>query len=79
MDYENEPEKKTPAGWHRYWQKEFSAAKKRLEKYYARGNRVVDRYIDERNGSNVSFQTEDHMVNRLNLFHRCHQRASRPR
>jgi hypothetical protein len=65
----SESESKTPSGWHRYWQKEFSAAKKRLEKYYARGNRVVDRYIDERNGSNVSFQTEDHMVNRLNLFH----------
>jgi hypothetical protein len=63
---------KTPAEYHQKWQKEMSAADKRLRKYLKQGNQVVKRYLDDRQGNANSFD-ENHRGtghSKLNLFHK---------
>jgi len=78
MDYETvvdmkSPKKdKTPAQWHQHWQKEMSAANKRLRKYLKQGNSVVSRYLDDRLGSSDSYGDTygGNSTSKLNLFHK---------
>lgn len=42
--------KGTPSDWQRRWQLEFSAARKELQKWQSTGERVIKRYLDEREG-----------------------------
>ena len=57
---------KTPLQWQKHWVGEFAASDRMLRTFHRRAHRVVNRYLDERQGSN-----EDHFQNRassLNLF-----------
>ncbi|MCK5711834.1 MAG: hypothetical protein KAI25_03875 [Hyphomicrobiaceae bacterium] len=68
-EQDNNPSKKTPSGWKKYWQQEKSAAEKRLRKYKKQGNQIVRRYKDERDGHN-DFQNADGKAHsKLNLFY----------
>lgn len=53
--------KLTPHGQAERWVMEFAAARERLKKWHAQGEKILDRYLDERDRSNVS-------ESRLNLF-----------
>ncbi len=64
MQDESQPEKRSPTGWQKYWEAEKSAAQKRLRKFRDRGNKVVDRYLDRRTGTERS-----EIASKLNLFH----------
>lgn len=66
IDSDSKPDEKTPGGWYRFWMKEKTAAQKRLDTYQTRGNRIVDRYVDERVGNDFY---EQGGVKKLNLFH----------
>ena len=66
LDSDSKPDEKTPGGWYRFWMKEKTAAQKRLDTYQTRGNRIVDRYVDERVGNDFY---EQGGVKKLNLFH----------
>ena len=52
QDSEATPDKKTPAGWYKFWKKELDASDKRLRKFRVQGNKVVRRFLDERAGGN---------------------------
>lgn len=54
----------TPRGWQQYWAGEFAASDRMLRKFHKRANHVVDRYLDERQGSDDFASTGS----RLNLF-----------
>src|SRR6056297_148210 len=58
---------KSPAQWHKHWQKEMSAANKRLNRYLKQGNKVVQRYLDERGSAEPN---QGNVPSRLNLFHK---------
>jgi hypothetical protein len=61
--YEMNPEgEKTPQQWAQHWQKEIAAAGKRLRDFQSKGNKVVDRYLDER-------RSDGGPQSRLNLFY----------
>ena len=61
--YEMNPEgEKTPQQWAQHWQKEIAAAGKRLREFQTKGNKVVDRYLDER-------RSDGGPQSRLNLFY----------
>jgi hypothetical protein len=55
----------TPRGWQERWEKEMTTAEKMLEKFVLQGDKVVNRYLDRRDGD--IFQMTD--KTRLNLFH----------
>jgi len=61
----NEPEERTPTGWHQFWSKELIAAEKRARQFTKQGNNIVARFLDKR-GSEIGAENRD---NRLNLFH----------
>ena len=50
---------RSPEGWQKFWQKELTASNKRVDKFISQGNKVVSRFLDER----------DDESSRLNLFH----------
>jgi hypothetical protein len=52
----------TPRGWSDRWQFEMKSAKKSLEKWHNRGEKIVNRFLDNRTGSSNEGDT------RLNLF-----------
>jgi hypothetical protein len=58
----------TPAQHHKFWQKEITAARKRTSNYRTQGNRVVDRYLDDRGLRHEERGPE--LGSRLNLFHK---------
>jgi hypothetical protein len=62
------PSEKSPTGWHQFWQKEKSAADKRLRDFTRQGNNVVARYLDERGAGGA--HTGHEVPVRLNLFWR---------
>ena len=66
---ESRPQERTPTGWYKYWQKELSAADKRLRRFRKQGNRVVDRYLDRRGGNDLPQDGLASPGNSLNLFH----------
>jgi hypothetical protein len=51
----------TPAGQQQRWQFEFHAARARLKKWHKQGERIFDRYLDERSNADTG-------ESRLNLF-----------
>ena len=53
---------KTPHQWANHWQKEIGAALKRLNRFQQKGNKVIARYLDERQNENLD-------TSRLNLFY----------
>ena len=65
------PTEQSPSALHQFWQKEKTAADKRLRDFRRRGNLVVSRYLDERGGaaggSNAGSNGSTEF--RLNLFH----------
>ena len=61
------PKSKTPEGWHKFWQKEYDAATRRLRKFQKQGNQVSRRYLDERAGAEGD--TSGEANSSLNLFH----------
>ena len=64
-DQDDRPEKKTPTGWHKFWEKEMAACEKRLRTFTKQGNTINDRYLDDRKGQgNDSMPTD-----KLNFFH----------
>jgi hypothetical protein len=73
---ESSPKEKTPAGWAKFWQKEFDAASKRARKFQKQGNQVNKRYLDERAGANSIDSAGGYEGYRgdtpakLNLFHK---------
>jgi hypothetical protein len=70
VSIEDEDKEKTPAEWHRHWQKEMSAAQRRTRKYKKQGNNVVARYLDGRAGQQSDTTTGNSTASRLNLFHK---------
>ena len=62
------PTEKTPAGWHKFWQKEYTAAEKRVRDFQKQGNEVNARFLDERKSSAIDHRGQ--MPSRLNLFHK---------
>jgi len=56
---------KSPTEWARHWSTEMEAAHKRLRQFLNQGNKVVERYLDERKGMDREF----HADSRLNLFY----------
>jgi hypothetical protein len=38
----------TPAGQHRRWMMEFKAAKKAVQKWHEQGDKIIKRFLDER-------------------------------
>ena len=63
-------EGKTPAEWHKKWTKEIAAAKKRSRKFQKTGNKVVQRFLDERDAGNPYERARGDVPSRLNLFHK---------
>lgn len=53
----------TPIGWAKRWQVEFSAAKKWIKKWHKQSDKVVERYLDNREKDINDVST------RLNIFH----------
>lgn len=53
---------KTAAEWAQHWQKELAAAQGRLKSFQQKGNKVIARYLDERENQNLD-------TSRLNLFY----------
>lgn len=51
---------------YRYWERELKSAEKRLRKFVEQGDKIVQRYVDERRVRN---DTMAHTETRLNLFH----------
>jgi len=70
VSIEDAPKEKSPTGWHQYWQKEKSAADKRLRTFTRQGNAVVSRYLDERGSASAFRDTNTSTPSRLNLFWR---------
>ena len=70
VSIEDAPKEKSPTGWHQYWQKEKSAADKRLRTFARQGNAVVSRYLDERGAASTFRDTNTSTPSRLNLFWR---------
>jgi hypothetical protein len=70
---EEKPDSKTPTGWHKFWDKEIEAARKRMRKFHRQGNKVVNRYLDERSDGNTIDGAYDgyrgNTPSRLNLFY----------
>jgi len=64
------PKERTPSGWAKFWQKEYDAAEKRLRQYKKQGNRVNQRFLDERSGGNDDYSMRSDVPSRLNLFHK---------
>ena len=52
----------SPAGWARRWSVELAASRDALKDWWARGDKVIDRYLDER-------KSDEGARKRLNLFH----------
>jgi hypothetical protein len=61
-------ESKKPHDLHKFWDKEVRAAEKRLRTFGVQGNKVVDRYLDERKGAKEGGAEISADV-RLNLFY----------
>jgi len=55
--------KEDAAGWASRWQMEFSAAKKWIKKWHKQSEKVVKRFVDDRDKDNV-----DDLSTKLNLF-----------
>ena len=71
-DSDDRPKEKTPTGWHKFWQKEMDACEKRLRVFTKQGNKVNERFLDERRGGNDSQQFEGFRgdtPSKLNFFH----------
>ena len=61
------PDSKTPAGWHRFWSKEYEAAEKRLRVFRKQGNKVNRRFLDDRQFDEGGSRE---VGSRYNLFHK---------
>lgn len=53
----------TPAGWAQRWQMEFSSAQKWIRKWHKQSDKVVMRFVDDREKDNV-----DDLSTKLNIF-----------
>lgn len=63
------PSERTPAGWARFWQRELTASKKRLESFVSQGNGVVQRYTNSAASRGQWDTLGDKAINgSLNLF-----------
>ncbi|RLB97339.1 MAG: hypothetical protein DRH90_23500, partial [Deltaproteobacteria bacterium] len=61
--------KKTPKGQYEYWETELKAAQKTLKPWQKQGDKIVQRYVDQRDGANSAHSTNDYSkVFRLNMF-----------
>jgi hypothetical protein len=71
MESNDSPKEKTPTGWHKFWQKEKTAADKRLRDYQKQGNIITNRFLDKRvGGSDSALGLNNSGAQfRLNLFH----------
>jgi hypothetical protein len=68
---ESSPKSKTPAGWHKFWQKEYDASTKRLRRFQKQGNEVNVRFLDERSGDDGLYSGgRGDTPSKLNLFHK---------
>jgi len=63
-EQDKNPTGKTPSQWHKHWGREMEAAEKRLRKFLKQGNKVVERYLDQRVDQDMNGQQS-----RLNLFY----------
>lgn len=67
------PQGKTPADWHKFWQKEMEAATKRLRRFRKQGNQINRRFLDERAGASElenAGENRGDTPSKLNLFHK---------
>ena len=65
-------EGKSPTEWYRYWRKELTAAEKRLRRFTKQGNKVIERYLDDRGTTGDTDHYDGYRgdsPNRINLFH----------
>jgi hypothetical protein len=64
----NEKVKKesSPEDLYKYWEKEFAAAKKAVNKWHKEGEKTIQRFLDDRRGDNSDISEG---TTRLNLFH----------
>lgn len=63
---------RSEAQWHSYWEKQITAADKRLRQWRKRGNRIVSRYqgyISEGGAGEASRESSQDGPSLLNLFH----------
>ena len=60
------PQEKSPREWQSYWQREKSAADKRVREFIKEGNKIVARYIDAGNDPDI----DRDVTSQLNLFHK---------
>ena len=71
---DSKPQEKTPAGWHKWWQTQYSATEKRLRKFRKQGNTINRRFLDERaDGNSIDGGYEGlrgAAPSKLNLFHK---------
>ena len=68
-DADSKPREKTPAGWAKFWEKELTAAQKRLRVFTKQGNGVVDRYRNIRgSGDDAILPEGTGTMQSLNLF-----------
>jgi hypothetical protein len=73
-DSDSTPEEETPASFQKFWQKELSAADKRLKGFTNRGTKVVNRYLAKTEGASDD-DAETGIANsidsfQLNFFHK---------
>lgn len=59
----------TPAGQYKYWSTEFQAADKEHGKFYKRGRKVVDKYLNNTRGKSADGLPDDTSSLKLNFFH----------
>jgi len=61
--------KKTPSGWHKYWNSEMVAANKRVRNWHKSGRKIQARYQDRRGPDKEDYHSDNLTDFRVNLFH----------
>ncbi len=68
-EQQDQPKEKTPAEWHKFWTKEMEASEKRLRKFSKQGNQITRKYLDKRDGTELTTSNATNQPYRLNIFH----------
>ena len=76
LEHSLAPDQRTPTGWHKFWEDEHSAARKRLRSFHRQGNSVNSRYVGRYGPGNADLDgvygiatAPSRPQSVLNLFH----------
>ena len=76
QELDTKPKEKSPQGWAKHWQKQMSAANKRMKRFVRQGNIVNTRFLADLVGGQDGLQTDQEMgrdaggrTMKLNFFH----------